>query len=89
MKVCYQDKRFSQKNLALIDEVNRIIARRGEKHTLASVFKKLVALGVTEDGRRAYLRLAETVRNARTAGLIDWDAIEGRKQKHEGDYSGA
>ncbi len=87
-KIQYIKKRFARRNLELISSVNKIIDLYKEnelKPSNSKIFRKLVSDGVLEDNRRAYKRLGSTIINARLAGLIGWDDIDGRKQPHQGD----
>tara|TARA_R110000782_G_scaffold41850_1_gene95575 strand:+ start:69 stop:347 length:279 start_codon:yes stop_codon:yes gene_type:complete len=87
-KICYKKKTFARRNLELIDEVNVIIRLHKDhnsKPSVISIFNRLVKLDLVEDGRKSYKRVLSVITNARTAGLIGWDDIDGRKQRHEGD----
>src|SRR5262249_42070832 len=46
--------------------------------TLRQLFYQFVARGLLENLFAQYKRLGGIIRNARDAGLIDWDAIEDR-----------
>lgn len=87
-KICYIKRRFSRSNLNIIDNVNDIITlykQYKRKPTTSNIFNRMVREGSIEDTRRDYKRLVLTIGNARTAGLIGWDDIDGRKQTHKGD----
>jgi hypothetical protein len=83
MKEAFQDIRFRQATLELIDHVNEIVDEYqalGFILTLRQLFYQFVSRPALElvNTLGDYKRLGRTVTNARRAGLIDWDAIEDR-----------
>ena len=74
-------KRFHASTLAVIDRANAIIAEyeaRGFVLTLRQLFYQFVSRAAIANAQNEYKRLGIIVRDARRAGLIDWDAIEDR-----------
>jgi hypothetical protein len=72
---------FRPKTLALIEQANTIIGEyqaRGFVLTLRQLFYQFVARGLIDNRQSEYKRLGSVIRNARRAGVIDWDAIEDR-----------
>jgi hypothetical protein len=72
---------FHPKTLALIEQANTIIGEyqaQGFVLTLRQLFYQFVARGLIDNRQSEYKRLGSVIRNARRAGLIDWDAIEDR-----------
>jgi len=73
------------RTLAQIDQANTIIAEyqaEGFTLTLRQLYYQFVARGLlAENTLREYKRLGRIVREARDAGLIDWDAIEDRTRE--------
>jgi len=87
-KIRYVKRRFARRNLDLINNVNKIIKlykHHGMKPTTSKIYNKMVKAGELEDTQRDYKRLVSTIGHARKAGLIGWDDIEGKRQKHERD----
>ncbi len=87
-KICYVKKRFSGHNAWLIKNVNDIIElyrKKNTKPTIRKIFNKLVRDGDILEDNRSYKRLVSVISNARISGLIGWDDIDGRTQKHKGD----
>jgi hypothetical protein len=80
------NRRFMRHNLQLISAINQIIADRKklkERITIRKINDDLFAKGLLSNTLRDYKNLVQLVSNARSAGLIAWDAIEGRKQLKE------
>jgi hypothetical protein len=81
MKVCYVDKNFGAKSLAIIDNADAIIkeyAEQGYLLTLRQLYYQFVARDLIENRQSEYKRLGSIIADARLAGLLDWDAIEDR-----------
>ena len=77
----YVAKDFRPETLALIEQVNAIIAEyRGQGYwlTLRQLYYQFVARGLLANTQRNYKRLGGILSDARLAGLVDWDAIEDR-----------
>lgn len=67
--------------LNVVEQANTIIDEyqaQGFLLTLRQLFYQFVARGLLENLFAQYKRLGGIIRNARDAGLIDWDAIEDR-----------
>lgn len=80
-KICYEQKRFQAKSLAIITQANVIIeeyAAQGYDVTLRQLFYQLVVRGLIPNTLREYKRLSSIVNDARYAGLIDWLHITDR-----------
>jgi hypothetical protein len=74
-------KDFRKPTLAVIEQANAIIAEydaQGFTLTLRQLFYQFVARSLIENSQREYKRLGAMIKDARRAGLIDWDAIEDR-----------
>jgi hypothetical protein len=70
--------------LTVVEQANIIIDEYfglGFNLTLRQLFYQFVARAALENIFREYKRLGTIVRNARDAGLIDWDAIEDRTRE--------
>ena len=81
MKIKYEDRKFNQQSLKLIEHVNSIVEEYSSQHydlTLRQAYYQLVSRGFIENSEKSYKRIGELINNARLAGLIDWDAITDR-----------
>jgi hypothetical protein len=70
--------------LTVVEQANTIIDEYfglGFNLTLRQLFYQFVARAQLENTFKQYKRLGTIVRNARDAGLIDWDAIEDRTRE--------
>jgi len=70
--------------LTVVEQANRIIDEYLDQNfalTLRQLFYQTVARGLLENTFQQYKRLGTIIRNARDAGLIDWDAIEDRTRE--------
>jgi hypothetical protein len=75
------DKTFRNSTMAEIDRAGAIVAEymaKGFVLTLRQLFYQFVARALIENLLSEYKRLGHIIRDARRAGLIDWDAIEDR-----------
>lgn len=54
------------------------ISRGGYTLTTRQVYYQLVARGYIENTQASYKKIAQTINDAKLAGLIDWDALEDR-----------
>lgn len=80
-------KKFAEKNLILIHEINNIITwreYRGLKIRVKGLHTDLSAMGFIGPEKSDYKRLVKVISEARTAGLVPWNAIAGRKQIRKG-----
>jgi hypothetical protein len=77
-KICYEERRFGDRSLAVIVQANRILEeyqRQGFTLTLRQLYYQFVARDLVPNRQTEYKRLGEIVNDARMAGLIDWDYI--------------
>jgi hypothetical protein len=77
----FERHRFQAATHAMIEQANAIIGEfvaQGFLLTLRQLFYQLVARELIENKQTEYKRLGDVIKNARRAGLIDWDAIEDR-----------
>jgi len=80
-KIIYVSKRFGEKAMKRIAQVNEIIGEymaQGFKLNLRQLFYQLVSRDLIPNTVRSYKSLGDVVNDGRLAGLIDWDAIEDR-----------
>lgn len=81
MKICYQDHRFSDENLRLVELSEGIVIEyleQGFDLTLRQLYYQMVSRDYIPNTQKSYSRLGDLISNARLAGLIDWDAIVDR-----------
>ena len=79
--ICYQEKKFRNATLKLINLCNEIIAEwsdKGYSLTLRQLYYQLVSRAVIPNNEQSYDNVGATISDARLAGLIDWDAIVDR-----------
>lgn len=77
----FETRRFQTTTLALIDQAKTIIDEfiaQGFKLTLRQLYYQMVTRAMIENKQTEYKRAGVIIKNARRAGLIDWDAIEDR-----------
>lgn len=77
----YEDKRFGQASLDIIDTANNIIAEyqaQGFMLTLRQLYYQFVARDLLPNTMQSYKRLGSIINDARLAGLVSWTAIEDR-----------
>jgi hypothetical protein len=77
----YVTKNFHGPTLAIIEHANAIIAEYGVQGftlTLRQLYYQFVARDLIANKPAEYKRLGGIIKDARRAGLIDWDAIEDR-----------
>jgi hypothetical protein len=70
--------------LSMVEQANTIIEEylaQGFTLTLRQLFYQTVARALLENTFQQYKRLGNIIRNARDAGLVDWDAIEDRTRE--------
>lgn len=76
--ICYKEKNFRAESLALIEQINSIVAEydaMGYDLTLRQVYYQLVSRDVIPNNERSYKNLGNLINDGRLAGLIDWYAI--------------
>jgi hypothetical protein len=81
VKQFYQDFKFHQSTLKLIETMNTIVAdymAQGFVLTVRQLYYQLVARDIIPNTEKSYKRITGTVNDARLAGLMDWDGIEDR-----------
>jgi len=79
--ICYQDKHFHKKTLAIIDAANEILeeyVQKGYDLTLRQLYYQFVARDFLPNTPKSYDNLGNVINNARLAGLIDWNHITDR-----------
>jgi len=84
--ICYEEKNFHRKSMALIqtaDEICKEYMEQGYTLTLRQLYYQFVARGIIENSMKSYHNLGNVINDARLAGLIDWDAIEDRTRNLE------
>jgi len=87
-KICYKKRRFSRSSFKMIQKVNQIISdhkEKGSRPTTLKIFHRMIKDGDITDCSQDYNRLSFNIVNARNAGIIGWEDMEGRKQTHKGD----
>lgn len=87
MKIKYVDKSFQRDTLSLINIANKIIEdyqARGYELTLRQLYYQLVSRALILNNEKSYMKLGNTISDARDAGLVDWDAIVDRTRTREG-----
>ncbi len=87
MKIAYEDRKFTKKSLARIEQSNVIIDEYealGFTLTLRQIFYQFVARNLLENTERSYKNLGKLIRDARLAGHVSWAAIEDRSRSFEG-----
>ena len=74
----YRDIRFRQSSLSLLNTVNETLAMYAAQDltlTVRTIYYQLVTKNIIENTKGQYLRICNLLRDARLAGLIDWDMI--------------
>lgn len=87
-KICYVGKKFSRRNLKLISDINEVIEvyeKSNLRPSALKIYKHLVKSELIDESNLSYKRLVSVIGNGRISGLIDWDAIDGRRQVNEAD----
>jgi hypothetical protein len=77
----FEAHRFQTRTVAQIEHANAIIGEyqvRGFTLTLRQLFYQLVSRSLIANKQAEYKKLGVAIKNARRAGLIDWEAIEDR-----------
>jgi hypothetical protein len=80
-RIAYQDFRFGEDRLALIETADAIAEeyrRAGYTLTLRQLYYQFVARGLIPNTERSYKNLGNAVNDGRLAGIISWEAIEDR-----------
>jgi hypothetical protein len=80
-KICFQPKGFRQATLSLIDKCNAILERYdadGYDMTVRQVYYQLVTANEIENSDKSYIKIQLLLRDARLAGLVDWNFVVDR-----------
>lgn len=83
----YENKRISADRLVAIEQANAICeqyARQGMVLTLRQLYYQFVARDLVPNEQREYDRLGDICRDARMAGLMDWDHLIDRTRNLQG-----
>ena len=83
----YESKRISPERLAVIEQANAICrqyAAQGLVLTLRQLYYQFVARDLIANEQREYDRLGDICRDARMAGLMDWDHLIDRTRNLQG-----
>lgn len=86
-KICYQEMKFRAATLRTIEHAEEIIndyARQGLSLTLRQLYYQFVSRDLIPNNMREYKKLGDVISNARSAGLIDWNAIVDRTRGTRG-----
>jgi len=81
MKETFRNKRFSKKNLYLLQELSQILIeyeQQNIKLTLRQLYYQLVARDIIPNKKSEYNKISRILTDARYCGLVDWNAIEDR-----------
>lgn len=81
MKISYVPKKFGTKALDTIQTANEIIEEyqaAGYTLTVRQLYYQFVSRDKLANKQENYKKLADTISDARLAGMIDWEAIEDR-----------
>lgn len=85
-KICYVERKFSQRSVEVIDQANEIIedyVAQGFVLTLRQLYYQFVSRDLIANTQREYKRIGSIINDARLAGLVDWNAIEDRTRSLE------
>jgi hypothetical protein len=83
-KIKYQECKFRDSSLALIEKANEIIAEyeaQGFDLTLRQLYYQFVARDLIPNTQQSYKNLGSLINDARLAGLIDWLRIVDRTRE--------
>ena len=78
MRIEYKSHTFFRRARLIIEQANSIIAgyqSQGYKVTLRQLFYRFVTRDIIKNTKKEYDKFGVIIKNARLAGLIDWDAI--------------
>lgn len=84
MKQAFITKRFEDTSLALIGQCNEVVTSylaQGLRLTLRQIYYQLVSSNIIVSNAKLYKSLGNLLKDARMAGLVDWDAIEDRGRR--------
>jgi len=81
-KISYTlSKNFRKDTLLLLEKIVVMVddyERKGYRMTLRQLFYQLVSQDILPNDQKKYKKLSTIIKDARMAGLIDWDVIEDR-----------
>lgn len=86
-KICYVQKKFHGKTLAIIEKANEIISvyrSQGYDLTLRQLYYQFVSRDIIPNNQKEYNKLGQAISDARRAGLVDWDSIVDRTRNLKG-----
>lgn len=84
MKEQFRTKKFSNENLARLEQITEVIESyqsQGIQLTLRQLYYQLVAADLITNSLKEYSKLSNLLTDARYAGLVDWESIEDRIRK--------
>jgi len=84
MKEKFKDINFSKPNKKKLKKIDKVITEyedEGYKLTLRQLYYQLVAKRIIPNNPSEYNKLGTLLRDARMAGIVDWDSIEDRIRK--------
>ena len=80
----YEERRFAAKTAKVIEQANEIMDEYDGEMTLRQLHYQFVARDLHENTMRNYKKLGDILRNARMAGLVDWDLMQDRTRSTVG-----
>jgi len=80
----YEQRRFAAKTAKVIEQANEIMDEYGGEMTLRQLHYQFVARDLHENTMQNYKKLGDILRNARMAGLVDWDLMQDRTRSTVG-----
>ena len=86
-KIKYENHRFYKNNpkiIKIMDEIATDYHQRGYELTARQLYYQLVSRNVIENNEKKYNSMIDLLKNARLAGLIDWDMITDRTRNLRG-----
>lgn len=81
--ICYENKRFNDARLEMIEKVNQIITKfetQGYILTVRQIYYQFVKNAWIPNTEQSYNILQSVINDGRLAGLISWTAIEDRER---------
>jgi hypothetical protein len=84
VKECFIPRNFKDEAATTIEQMNSIFEeyqRQGFVITLRQLFYQFVSRGLRPNTMKTYTYLGYVLRNARLAGLVDWDLVEDRTRE--------
>lgn len=84
MKQAFIAKKFKDTSLVLINQCNEVATNylaQGLRLTLRQLYYQLVSRNIIVSNAKLYKSLGNILKDARMAGLVDWEAIEDRGRR--------